>query len=85
MNAERRSSERIRVTYRLEVDGRIDREWGAWFEADTITPAGPKTILEVHVADQAELYGRLRHIHDLNLRLISLRRIGPATVPNPEN
>lgn len=64
------------VLYRLEVAGRVSPSWVAWFEADTITPAGDTTYLEVRVADQAELYGRLRRIHDLNLPLISLRRLG---------
>lgn len=67
-----------RIRYQLEVAGRVGPDWGAWFDADTVTPAGPNTLLEVRVADQSELYGRLRRIHDLNLRLVSLRRLGAA-------
>ena len=64
-----------RLTYRLEVEGRIGARWRDWFEADTIRADGAATVLEVRVADQSELYGRLRRIHDLNLRLLSVTRI----------
>jgi hypothetical protein len=62
--------------YRLEVAGPVVASWADWFDADTITPRGENTVLEVRVSDQAELYGRLRRIHDLNLRLISLSLAG---------
>lgn len=65
------------LRYRLEVDGRVGPGWSAWFEADTVTSTGSSTLLQVRVADQSELYGRLRRIHDLNLRLVSLRRVDP--------
>lgn len=61
--------------YRLEVEGRVSRSWIEWFDADTLTNRGDRTVLEVRVSDQAELYGRLRRIHDLNLALISLQRV----------
>jgi hypothetical protein len=63
-----------RTVYRLEVEGTVGPEWAEWFGADAVLPAGPGTILEVHVADQAELFGRLRRIHDMNLRLVSVTR-----------
>lgn len=66
------------IRYRLEVGGAVGPGWMAWFEADAVTQVGTNTVLEVEVADQAELYGRLRRIHDLNLRLISLTRLGPV-------
>ncbi len=77
MEAEFETPDRDLVLYRLEVGGRIPESWAGWFEADTITTVGDLTVLDVRVADQAELYGRLRRIHDLNLRLISVTRIGP--------
>jgi hypothetical protein len=58
--------------YRLEVAGPVAAAWAEWFDADTVTPCGPNTMLEVRVRDQAELYGRLRRIHDLNLHLVSV-------------
>ncbi len=77
MEAEVETPDRDLVLYRLEVGGRIPSSWAGWFDADTITTVGDLTVLDVRVADQAELYGRLRRIHDLNLRLISVTRIGP--------
>lgn len=68
--------------YRLEVEGRIGQRWSGWFDADTIRVAGDRTILEVKVADQSELYGRLRRIHDLNLRLIAVTRLEPDSDPD---
>jgi len=63
------------IPYRLEVRGAISAGWARWFGADTVTPAGLRTVIELRVADQSELYGRLRRIHDLNLQLISVLRL----------
>ena len=60
------------TVYRLEIGGSVGVSWAEWFEADTIAPCGDNTVVEVRVTDQAELYGRLRRIHDLNLRLIAV-------------
>lgn len=70
------------VVYRMKVAGRVPASWLDWFEADAITPDGPDTLLGVRVADQAELYGRLRRIHDLNLRLLRVERLDAAD-PGP--
>ena len=83
MEAESRTADRD-LRYRLEVAGLVDPDWGEWFRADAITPSGENTILDVHVADQAELYGRLRRIHDLNLRLISVTRLSAPVDPTRE-
>lgn len=73
------------MLYRLEIDGPVSDGWVDWFEADTVTPRGEHTVLDVRVADQAELYGRLRRIHDLNLRLVSVTRItGDEAGNDPE-
>ena len=69
------------LVYRLEVEGRIGQRWRDWFDADSVRTAGDRTILEVRVADQSELYGRLRRIHDLNLRLIAVTRADPGERP----
>ena len=60
------------MLYRLEIAGCVDVAWSGWFEAESVTAVGGNTMLEIRVADQAELYGRLRQIHNLNLRLLSL-------------
>lgn len=67
-------------------------DWAGWFGADLLAPEGENSVLEVEVADQAELYGRLRRIHDLHLTLISLQVIDTSAVtedpfpcPDPSN
>lgn len=65
------------VLYRVEVAGALAASWPEWFAADAVRTVGENTILDVRVADQAELLGRLRRVHDLNLRLISLTRVEP--------
>lgn len=77
---DRRGSDGSRV-YRLEVEGRIGPRWSGWFDADSIRADGDRTFLEVRVADQSELYGRLRRIHDLNLRLVAVTRMDPDQEP----
>lgn len=69
-----RGENELDVVYQVKVAGRVPSTWRAWFDADTITPDGEDTLLEVRVADQAELYGRLRRIHDLNLQLLRVER-----------
>lgn len=69
------------LVYHLEVEGRIGPRWRDWFDADSVRTAGDRTILEVRVADQSELYGRLRRIHDLNLRLVGVSRAGSGEGP----
>lgn len=69
------------ATYRLEVEGSVGERWKEWFRADTIRRSGANSVLEVRVADQSELFGRLRRIHDLNIRLVSLTRIDTRSGP----
>lgn len=80
MNTDGRGPDRGTALYRLEVDGPVPASWADWFEADAIVSVGAHTALEVRVTDQSELYGRLRRIHDLNLRLVSVTLMeGPTT------
>ncbi len=65
------------VLYRLKVDGRLGEARIRWLEAEEWAHSAGTTVLDVRVADQAELYGRLRRIADLNLRLLSCRRLEP--------
>lgn len=64
------------VRYRLELDGELDEEWTAWFEAEQLQTQDGRTIIDVRVPDQAALHGLLRRVHDLHLRLHSLTRTG---------
>ena len=67
-------SERPRTLYRLEVEGELGEDWAAWFEVERLHVVGGRTVLDVAVADQAQLHALLRRIHDLHLTLLSLTR-----------
>lgn len=67
------------MTYRLEVAGRVPAPWQERFGAHAMYRDGENTVLEIRVRDQSELFGRLRRVHDLNLRLISV-----ALVPDED-
>ena len=54
----------------------LDSRWSTWFEDLQVTSdAGGQTVIAGPVADQAALHGLLARIRDLNLPLISVRRI----------
>jgi hypothetical protein len=66
--------------YRVEIEGPLPDRSARRFDAERVEPAGSNTRLQLRVADQAELLGRVRRIHDLNLRLVSLHRVSdPGT------
>lgn len=69
-----------RAIYEIQVQGKLDQGWEECFNGLTTTlkytdeqPA--TTILVGPVADQAALRGMLCKLWDLNLTLISVRRI----------
>lgn len=61
------------MQYEIRVEGQLDATWQAWFDDFIIatTNDGNSTLCGV-VADQAALYGILRRINNLGLRLISV-------------
>jgi len=66
--------------YEIRVQGELDRGWEAWFNGldVTLTHTGeqpPTTTLIGPVTDQAALRGMLCKLWDLNLTLISVRRV----------
>jgi hypothetical protein len=68
------------LTYRIKVQGRLDRKWSDWFNGMAITyQAGGDshliTVLTGVVVDQAALYGMLSKIRDLNLSLVSVEQV----------
>lgn len=64
------------VRYEIQVEGILDQRWSSWFGGMKITSQpGGETVIAGPVADQAALQGLLTKIRDLNLPLISLRRL----------
>jgi len=64
----------------IRVQGWIGERWANWFDGMAMTYEGagddsPITVLTGPVVDQAALRGLLTKIWDLNLALISVRRI----------
>ena len=66
-------------TYEIIVKGHLDPHWSDWFEGLALTYLGEgKTLLSGSLPDQAALRGLLVKIGDLNLDLLSVRRVGLA-------
>jgi hypothetical protein len=64
------------VRYELRVQGVLDARWSVWFEGLRVSSdqAGQTTIAGT-VADQAALDGLLTKVRDLDLPLLSVRRL----------
>ena len=67
------------AAYRFIVAGRIGDQWAEWFGADSVVSGSGTTKIVVRVADQAELFGRLRRLQDLNLQLLELALLPSTT------
>ena len=68
------------VIYEIQVRGELDRGWKQWFNGLDVRltdtrDQSPTTALTGPVADQAALRGLLCKLWDLNLTLISVRRV----------
>jgi hypothetical protein len=66
--------------YEIVVQGELDQSWQQWFNSPTVTLTrasvqSTTTTLVGPVVDQAALRGMLCKLWDLNLTLISVRRI----------
>jgi hypothetical protein len=63
------------TSYRIRVEGHLDPTWSRWFDGLNIThePNG-ETVLSGLILDQAELFGVLAKVHNLNLVLVSVTR-----------
>ncbi len=70
--------------YEITVQGQLDDLWAQWFEGMALSaiqngePGAACTLICGPVADQPALHGLLIKIRDLNLKLISVRRINPG-------
>ncbi len=61
------------VYYQIRVAGELDAEWSEWFTGLRVVAVDGETLL-VGLMDQATLYGVLKRVRDLGLRLISVLR-----------
>ena len=61
--------------YQIKVKGHLDYAWANWFEDMTISSSGGETVLTGPVIDQAALHGLLVRIRNLNLTLLSVKRL----------
>jgi hypothetical protein len=62
--------------YEIRVEGHLGPGWSEWFEGLAVAPMdNGQTLLTGPVADQAALHGLLVKIRDLNLKLLSVRRV----------
>lgn len=64
------------MVYQIKVKGHLSRQWADWFEGLTITlQEDGDTLITGPVVDQAALYGLLRKVRDVGLRLVSISPI----------
>ena len=66
--------------YEIVIQGELDPTWEQWFSGLSVTLSSarghsPTTTIAGPVVDQAALRGMLCKLWDLNLTLISVRRI----------
>jgi hypothetical protein len=79
-----RSSSNNGGMYEIKIKGLLEDHWQEWFEGMTLErqenpQAGQDfTLLIGPIADQPALHGLLAKIRDLNLTLISVRKITPG-------
>jgi hypothetical protein len=77
-------------SYEIMVQGHLDSLWAQWFEGMTLSNVenGDSglacTLIAGPVAGQPALHGLLIKIRDLNLKLLSVRRISPQTKTSEE-
>jgi len=76
--------------YEIHIKGHLDDRWADRFGGLTLTrEQNGDTLLSGTVVDQAALYGLLRTVRDLGVRLLSVTRLQsePAEAPDgsPEN
>ncbi len=74
--------------YEIKIKGHLDEHWKQWFEGMKLInvtngEVGQEcTLLTGLFADQPALHGLLAKIRDLNLTLISVRKINPKDTGN---
>jgi hypothetical protein len=66
----------IAIVYQIRVKDHLGEEWATWFDPLVIrNEANGEATLTGPMRDQAELYGILLKLYNLNFTLISVRRV----------
>lgn len=61
------------VIYEIRIKGHLSPQWSDWFEGLTITlKDNGDTLLTGHIADQAALYGVLKKVRNLGMKLLAI-------------
>ena len=63
------------AVYEIRVKGKLDTSWSDWFHNLMITYQNSETLLTGQVLDQAALLGLLTKLSQLNLTLLSVKRL----------
>lgn len=72
---------RLPNVYKIRILGNVDNRWSDWFDGWDLSPRDDgTTILMGQVIDQAELYGLLVKIQNLNLPLVSVNPVLPSDI-----
>jgi hypothetical protein len=78
-----------RVVYQIRMQGKLDERWSDWFGGLAVAVeneiGNPPVTTLVGSIDQAALRGILCKLWDLNLTLISVRRIGADSTEEKDN
>jgi hypothetical protein len=62
------------TSYEIVVSGHLDDRWSDWFGDVALRRSGDgTTCISAQVADQAQLYGLLAGLRDLNATLLSVQ------------
>jgi len=71
--------------YEIRISGQLDEQWSAWFDQMTLTRINNgDSLITGQVIDQAALHGLLRKVRDLGLSLISVNRLQPGQLNEPD-
>ena len=62
--------------YEIHIEGHLHQCWAEWFDGLSMSHLeNGETVLSGLVSDQAALHGILARLRDLNLKLISVKKI----------
>ncbi len=65
-------------SYEIRIQGYLEDRWADWFEGLTIQrEEDGTTLLSGRLPDQTALHGVLLKIRDMNLKILSVRQLGP--------